>query len=75
VDISEPAAVSDRLRSAIKSAEATAKSLGHPGIGIAHLFLGITEDEEAKASLLLINLGLDVKETRREMLEKLSRPA
>ena len=66
---------SERLRSAIKSAEATAQSLGHPGIGIAHLFLGLTEDEQAKASLLLINLGLDLKETRREMLEKLSRTA
>ena len=64
---------SDRLRAALKTAEATAQSLGHGGIGIAHLFLGLTEDEQAKASLLLINLGLDMKETRREMLAKLSR--
>ncbi|HKS16556.1 MAG TPA: Clp protease N-terminal domain-containing protein [Planctomycetota bacterium] len=66
---------SPRLRSALKSAETTAQSLGHPGVGISHLFLGLTEDEQGKASLLLINLGLDLKETRREMLEALSRPS
>jgi|SRR5688572_2456238 len=66
---------SDRLRSALKVAEGVAQKCGHEGIGIAHLFLGLTEDEQAKASLLLMNLGLDLKETRREMLEALSRPS
>ncbi len=65
---------SEPLRGALRSAEGTAQELGHEGIGIAHLFLGLIEDEQGKAALLLINLGLDVKETRREMLEKLSRP-
>ena len=63
---------SDRLRTAIKSAEETARQLGHEDVGIAHLFLGLTEDGQSKASLLLINLGLDVKETRREIMDKLS---
>lgn len=63
---------SDRLRNAIKSAEATAKELGHDGVGIGHLFLGILADEECKGALLLINLGLHVKETRAEILKGLS---
>jgi len=62
------------LRAALKSAEGTAQQLGHEGIGIGHLFLGVIEDAECKGALLLINLGLDLKETRRELLEALSRP-
>jgi len=61
------------LRAALKSAESTAQQLGHEGIGIAHLFLGVIEDAESKGSLLLINLGLNLKEMRTEVLEKLSR--
>jgi ATP-dependent Clp protease ATP-binding subunit ClpC len=66
---------SDQLRGALKLAEDTARNLGHEGIGIGHLFLGLLEDEQGKSALLLLNLGLDLKEARREMLEKLSRPA
>jgi ATP-dependent Clp protease ATP-binding subunit ClpC len=66
---------SPRLRQAIKVAEETVQRLGQEGVGIAHLFLGLIEDPEAKGALLLINLGLDLKETRREILEKLSPPA
>jgi ATP-dependent Clp protease ATP-binding subunit ClpC len=65
---------SDRLRTAIKSAEDTARNLGHEDVGIAHLFLGLTEDEQSKASLLLINLGLDFKAIRDDILQKLSSP-
>jgi len=63
---------SPRLRKALASAEETARSLGHEGVGIGHLFAALLEDPEAKAALLLINLGLDVKEARGEMLQALS---
>jgi len=63
---------SERVRAALTTAEETAHRLGHEDVGIAHLFLGLTEDGQSKASLLLINLGLDVKETRREIMDKLS---
>lgn len=66
---------SDQLRAALKSAENAARKLGHEGIGIGHLFLGLIEDEQGKSALLLLNLGLDLGEARREVLEKLSRPA
>ena len=64
----------ERLRAAIKSAEELSQKLGHPEIGIAHLFLGLTEDEQGKASLLLINLGLDLKAIRADILRMLSSP-
>jgi ATP-dependent Clp protease ATP-binding subunit ClpC len=63
---------SPRLRKALASAEETARTLGHDGVGIGHLFAALLEDEEGKGALLLINLGLNVKETRREMLEALA---
>ena len=63
---------SPRLRKALEFAQETARGLGHEGVGIGHLFLGLVQDEEAKAALLLINLGLDLKDTRRMMLEALA---
>ena len=63
---------SGKLRDALRSAQETADKLGHDGVGIGHLFLGIIEDEESKGALLLINLGMDPKEMHREMLEVLS---
>jgi len=63
---------SPRLRKALASAEETARSSGQEGVGIGRLFVALIEDEEAKAALLLINLGLNLKEARREILEALS---
>ena len=66
---------SHRLRTALKLAEEEAGKLGHEGVGIAHLFLGLTGDEQGKAALILINLGLNLKETRADILQKLASPA
>jgi ATP-dependent Clp protease ATP-binding subunit ClpC len=63
---------SDHLRKALKSAEGTARELGHDGIGIGHLFLGLVEIEDSKGALLLRNLGLNPVDTRRELLELMS---
>jgi ATP-dependent Clp protease ATP-binding subunit ClpC len=63
---------SDHLRGALKSAEERARELGHNGIGIGHLFLGMVEIETCKGALLLINLGLNPLDTRRELLELMS---
>ena len=62
---------SDHLRGALKSAEESAMEMGHTEVGIGHVFLGLIENPEAKGALLLINLGLDLKETHRELLESL----
>ena len=64
---------SEHLRQAIKTAESIAVSMNHADVGIGHLFLGMIENPGSKGSLLLINLGLDLKETHRELLESLSR--
>src|SRR5688572_32103856 len=40
---------------------------------IGHLFLGIIADEESKGALLLINLGMDPKEMKREIDRKSTR--
>src|SRR5688572_20752816 len=63
---------SGRLRNALRAAQAAAAKLNHDGVGIGHLFLGILEDEESKGALLLINLGMDPGEMRRELREILS---
>ena len=60
---------SDRLRRALRAAEETARRMGHDGVGIGHLFLGLLEDEQGKAALFLINLGQDLAEMRRELSE------
>ena len=65
---------SNQLRSALKFSEDAAQQLGHEGVGIAHLFLGLIEDPESKSALLLLNLGLDLKEMRTEIRLKLSPP-
>ena len=64
---------SGKLRDALRAAQETAGKLGHDGVGIGHLFLGMVEDEESKGALLLINLGMDPKAIKQEMLETLSR--
>jgi ATP-dependent Clp protease ATP-binding subunit ClpC len=63
---------SDRLRKALRAAEETARRMGHEGVGIGHVFLGLLEDEQGKAALFLINLGLSLQATRQEVLESMS---
>ena len=63
---------SERLRKAMRAAEETARRLGHDGVGIGHLFLGLLEDEQGKGALFLINLGQDLGVLRKEMLDALS---
>ena len=60
---------SDRLRKALRAAEETARRMGHGGVGIGHLFLGLLEDEQGKAALFLINLGQNLAEMRGELAD------
>jgi|SRR5688572_2955021 len=60
---------SPRARLAIERAEKVSEYLGHDGVETEHLLLGILEDEESVAAIVLENLGVRRKEVHRMLLE------
>lgn len=67
-------AYSREMSRAMERARTTADRLLHGEIGVGHLFLGLVDNPQCKAALFLSNLGLDLKEIRRVVLESLSPP-
>jgi len=57
-----------RAKKVIELAMDEARSLGHNYIGTEHLLLGLIREGEGVASQVLINMGLDLKSVRDEIL-------
>lgn len=49
-----------------------AQQLGHDFVGTEHLLLGLTQDGQGVAAQVLINLGIDIKEIRTQIMQMLS---
>ncbi len=60
-----------KARKVIELALGEAKQLKHSYIGTEHLLLGLIKEGEGVAARVLKNLGVDLDETRRRILEKL----
>ncbi len=60
-----------RAKKVIELAMDEARNLGHNYIGTEHLLLGLIREEEGAASQALINMGLDLKSVRDEVLSLL----
>lgn len=62
---------SPRAKKCFEYAVDEAKILGHKYIGTEHLLLGLLKEEESIASQILLNLGVNVKATRKAVMELL----
>lgn len=60
-----------RAKKAIELAMDEARNLGHNYIGTEHLLLGLIREGDGVASQVLMNLGLDLKSVRNEILNLL----
>jgi ATP-dependent Clp protease ATP-binding subunit ClpC len=60
-----------RAKKVIELAMDEARSLGHNYIGTEHLLLGLIREGEGVASQVLLNMGLDLKSVREEVLNLL----
>ena len=60
-----------KARRVIELAMGEAKQLKHSYIGTEHLLLGLIKEGDGAAARVLINLGVDLDETRRRILTKL----
>ncbi|MFH1039535.1 MAG: ATP-dependent Clp protease ATP-binding subunit [PVC group bacterium] len=60
-----------KARKVIELALEEAKQLQHSYIGTEHLLLGLIKEGEGVAARVMKNLGVDLDETRRRILEKL----
>jgi ATP-dependent Clp protease ATP-binding subunit ClpA len=57
-----------RARLALDYARQEARELGHNYVGTEHLLLGLLREQEGLAAQVLMNLGLDLKRVRAEVL-------
>jgi ATP-dependent Clp protease ATP-binding subunit ClpC len=62
-----------RARSAIEYSKEEACKLNHDYIGTEHILLGLLREQEGVAGVLLMNLGLTVENTRKEVIRVLAR--
>jgi len=60
-----------RAKRVIEFALAEARGLNHNYIGSEHLLLGLIEEHEGVAALVLLNLGLTLEQVRKEVLNLL----
>lgn len=61
-----------RVKKLISLATKEAKSLGHSYVGTEHILLGLIKDSDGIAAKILSNLGVDLEDTRRTILEALN---
>ncbi len=69
--ISDDIPFTPRAKKVIELAMDEARSLGHNYIGTEHLLLGLIREGDGVASQVLLNLGLDLKSVREEVLNLL----
>jgi ATP-dependent Clp protease ATP-binding subunit ClpA len=67
----ERLAFSPRARNVFTYAVDEAKLLGHTYIGTEHILLGLLREDSSTAGQILLNLGINLKETRAAVLELL----
>lgn len=60
-----------KAKKVIELAMDEARSLGHSYVGTEHILLGLIREGEGVASVVLINLGLDLNKVRSEIMELL----
>ena len=65
---------SQRANKVINNAIDEANLLGHKYVGTEHLLLGLLKDEESVAAQILLNLEVNVKDTRVAVLDLLEFP-
>ena len=59
-----------RARKVIEYALEEARALNHDYVGTEHILLGLLQETEGVAAQVLMNLGLTLESTRRDVLEK-----
>ena len=59
-----------RARKVIEYAIEEARTLNHDYMGTEHILLGLLQETEGVAAQVLMNLGLTLESTRRDVLEK-----
>jgi membrane protein YdbS with pleckstrin-like domain len=64
-----------RTKQVIEAANAQSRSLNHNYVGTEHLLLGLMRVEEGVAARVLRNLGLQLEDVRREVLQLVSQEA
>jgi ATP-dependent Clp protease ATP-binding subunit ClpA len=62
---------SARVKKVLATAAKEAKALSHTYIGTEHILLGLLCERDGMASRVLQNLGVDIEQTRREILKEL----
>src|ERR1035437_6509691 len=60
-----------RVKKVLAIAVKEAKALNHTYVGTEHILLGLLREGEGVASVVLKNLGVDVEQTRQEILKEL----
>jgi hypothetical protein len=60
-----------RVKKVLDLARREAKALNHTYTGTEHILLGLLREGEGVAGIILRNLGVDLKETRQEILKEL----
>jgi len=65
---------SPRAKKLFEYSKDEAKTLKHKYIGTEHLLLGLLREEESIAAQILLNLGVNVKATRKAVMELLGHP-
>ena len=58
-----------KAKKAIELSGEEARALGHNYIGTEHILLGLIKEGEGVASMVLLNLGLDLDKVRQEIVE------
>lgn len=58
---------SPRTRKVVEYSREEAQNLGHHNVGTEHLLLGLLREEDGAAARILVNLGLQLEEVRREV--------
>ena len=58
-----------KAKKAIELSGEEARALGHNYIGTEHILLGLIKEGEGVASIVLLNLGLDLDKVRQEIVE------
>ena len=60
-----------RVKKVLALAQKEAKALNHTYVGTEHILLGLLREGDGVASRVLVNLGVDIEQTRQEILKEL----
>ena len=60
-----------RVKKVLAFAQEEAKALNHTYVGTEHILLGLLREHDGVAARVLMNLGVDIEQTRQEVLKEL----